>query len=198
MAKQARREEREVLLAEATKAASAKLGAKIYGVVYIDPPRDWGPYNRETGMDRSAENHYPTMSIDDIKALKIPVSRDCVCFCWATIAMLPQALEALAAWGFTYKSAYAWVKTGNPGTGYWSRNQLELLLVATRGNVAAPAQGAQPPQVMTLPRGPHSAKPVEFADMIEKLFPTTPTLEMFARPGTPSRPNWDCWANEAE
>jgi hypothetical protein len=25
-----------------------------------------------------------------------------------------------------------------------------------------------------------------------------PTLEMFARPGTPIRPNWDCWGNEAK
>lgn len=198
VAKQARREEREAALAEATKAASAKLGARLYGVVYIDPPWDWEPYSRETGLDRSAENHYPTMSIDNIKAIRIPAAPDCVCFCWATIPMLPQSLEALAAWGFTYRSAYAWVKTGNACTGYWSRNQLELLLVATRGDVAAPAQGAQPPQVITLPRGPHSAKPVEFADMIEKLFPTSPTLEMFARPRIHNRPNWDCWGNEAE
>ena len=45
----------------------AELGArqralpdKRYGVIYADPPWRFEPYSRITGMDRAAENHYPT------------------------------------------------------------------------------------------------------------------------------------------
>ena len=48
----------------------------------------------------------------------------------------------MAAWGFTYKTHFVWVKD-KIGTGYWNRNKHELLLVGTRGDVPAPAMGTQ-------------------------------------------------------
>jgi N6-adenosine-specific RNA methylase IME4 len=42
-------------------------------------------------------------------------------------------------------------------------------------------------------RGAHSEKPELFAAMIERLWPNTPKLEMFARR---PRPGWDAWGNE--
>ena len=35
-----------------------------YGVLYADPPWRFEPWSRETGMDRAADNHYPTMSFE--------------------------------------------------------------------------------------------------------------------------------------
>jgi hypothetical protein len=32
-----------------------------FGVIYADPPWRFEPYNRVTGMDRAADNHYPVM-----------------------------------------------------------------------------------------------------------------------------------------
>ena len=55
--KQIRRGARERQLAAATQRASQKLGSKLYGVIYADPPWDLVPWSRETGMDRSAANH---------------------------------------------------------------------------------------------------------------------------------------------
>ena len=63
-----------------------------------------------------------------------------------------------------------------------------MLLVGTVGNPPAPAPGTQPPQTLTLPRGRHSEKPEEFAEMIEAMFPTVARLEMFARV---HRPGWE-------
>lgn len=40
----------------------------------------------------AAENHYPTMSIED------------ALFLWAMFPQLPEALRLIKAWGFTYKS----------------------------------------------------------------------------------------------
>ena len=49
--KNVRRERRERELAEATVAASEKLGVRQYGVILADPPWRFEPYSRETGLD---------------------------------------------------------------------------------------------------------------------------------------------------
>jgi hypothetical protein len=38
---------------------------KRYGVIVADPPWPFAVYSRETGLDRSAENHYPVQSIEE-------------------------------------------------------------------------------------------------------------------------------------
>jgi N6-adenosine-specific RNA methylase IME4 len=190
--KQARRAERE-----------AELGVKqmawpttIFGVLYGDPPWRNEPYSRDTGMDRAADNHYPTMTVDEIKARGVPsiAAKDSVLFLWATVPMLPQALEVMKAWGFEYKSCVTWAK-GRLGTGYWFINQTEFLLVGTRGDIPAPAPGTQWPSLIGAPAREHSRKPEVFAEMIEKFFPTLPKIELFAR--GEARPGWAAWGNEA-
>jgi N6-adenosine-specific RNA methylase IME4 len=192
------RTQREKALASATARASAALGTLLYNVILADPPWRFEPYSRETGMDRSAENRYPTMptaNLLDFKPLRVMPARDCVLFCWATAPMMPDALTFITTYGFTYRSFYAWLKPG-PGHGYWShRDQVELLLVAMRGNVPAPAQGTQPAQYQSFPRGEHGEKPDAFADMIAAMFPNVPKLEMFARK---QRAGWHVWGNEVE
>jgi N6-adenosine-specific RNA methylase IME4 len=133
------------------------------------------------------------MSMFDMLSLDVPAADDCVMFMWATVPMLPEALDLLDTWGFQYKSQIVWVKD-RMGTGYWTRNMHEILLIGTKGNVPAPAMGMQPPSVLDLPLGKHSEKPAFFADMISTLYPTTPKLEMFARMG---RVGWDVIGNEA-
>lgn len=190
--KRNRRAERERDLAERTVAASTVLGTNLYGVIYADPPWRWEPRSRESGMDRAADNHYPTMPTDAIKALQVPAAPDSVLFMWATVPMLAQAIEVVTAWGFEYKSALFWDKV-RIATGYWGRDQVELLLIATRGNVPAPAPGEQPAQLVSVNRTEHSAKPESFAADIARLYPTTPKLELFARR---RRDGWDSWGNE--
>lgn len=187
----ARRVRREQELAEATATASQALGKKLFGVIYADPP--WRYDNVPMGdVARQNEQHYPSMALEDIKALRIPAADDCVLFLWATVPLLPEALAVMAAWGFTYKSASTWVKD-KAGTGYWVRGVVEALLIGRRGDVPAPAPGEQFPGVIEAPRGRHSEKPAIFAEHIERLFPNVPKLEMFART---SRAGWDSWGNE--
>jgi len=186
------RQEKEQELAERTIIQTMHSVDKLYGVIYSDPPWKYETFS-ENGMDRSADNHYPTMSMFDMLTLNIPAADDCVLFMWATVPMLPEALDLLHEWGFNYKSHICWIKD-RQGTGYWTRNKHELLLIATKGKVPAPAMGTQPPSVIELPLGRHSEKPAFFADMISTLYPTTPKLEMFARIG---RIGWDVIGNEA-
>jgi N6-adenosine-specific RNA methylase IME4/ParB-like chromosome segregation protein Spo0J len=186
------RQEKEQQLAGKAIGQSLSTNTSLYGVIYADPPWKYETFS-ENGMDRSADNHYPTMSMFEMMALDVPAADDCVLFMWATVPMLPEALDLLHEWGFNYKSHICWIKD-RQGTGYWTRNKHELLLIATKGKVPAPAMGTQPPSVIELPLGRHSEKPAFFADMISTLYPTTPKLEMFARVG---RVGWDVIGNEA-
>jgi N6-adenosine-specific RNA methylase IME4/ParB-like chromosome segregation protein Spo0J len=186
------RQEKEQQLAGKAIGQSLSASTSLYGVLYADPPWKFETHS-ENGMDRSADNHYPTMSMFDMLTLNVPAADDCVMFMWATVPMLPEALDLLDSWGFEYKSHIAWIKD-RQGTGYWTRNKHELLLIGTKGRVPAPAMGTQPPSVIELPITKHSEKPAFFADMIASLYPTTPKLEMFARMG---RVGWDVIGNEA-
>jgi hypothetical protein len=65
--KKAARKERERTLADKQRA----LPEKRYGVILADPPWRFEPRSRDSGMDRAADNHYPTMETEDIAALPI-------------------------------------------------------------------------------------------------------------------------------
>ena len=98
---------------------------KKYGIIYADPPWQYKVYSKK-GAGRSAESHYPTMSIEDIRALPVGelADRDCALFLWITFPMLLDALSVIKAWGFTYKTvAFAWVKQNKrptPCFGAWA------------------------------------------------------------------------------
>lgn len=189
--KKERRAKRERDLA----AKQEALPNKRYGVIYADPEWRFEVYSRDTGMDRAADNHYPTSGTDEICARSVQniAADDCALFLWATVPMLPDALRVMSAWGFDYKSHCIWAKD-RIGTGYWFRNQHELLLVGTKGSVPAPAMGTQIASLVDAPVGHHSEKPNAFYNLIESYFPNLPKIELNARA---ARPGWDAWGYEA-
>jgi len=193
--RQAEKKARRARLEAELGARQKALPTKKYGGVLGDPPWRFEPWSRITGMDRAAENHYPTASLAAIKALDVAgiAAADCVLFLWATAPMLPHAIEVMEAWGFTYKTCAVWAKD-RIGTGYWLRNRHELLLIGTRGNPPAPAPGTQWPSLIQAPVREHSRKPDEVYALIESYFPTLPKIELFARH---ARPGWDRWGSEA-
>lgn len=178
-------------------AAPGKVG-RLYPVVYADPPWRFGVRAEETGREKSAENHYPTMPTEAICGLLAELggvaARDAVLFLWATNPMLRDGLAVMQAWGFTYKSHWIWDKEV-AGTGYWGRDRHELLLIGTRGEAAAPLPGTQPETVYRERKGRHSAKPDWFAGQVERLFPGVARIELFARA---ARPGWDVWGFESD
>jgi N6-adenosine-specific RNA methylase IME4 len=190
--KKAKRAEREVHLAQTQRS----LPDKRYGVIYADPEWRFEVYSAESGLDRAADNHYPTSTLEEIMArdVKSIAADDCVLFLWVTCPMLAAGFKVIDAWGFEYKSRFVWGKD-KIGHGYWVRDNAEELLIATRGNVPAPAMGDQFPALQHAPVGAHSAKPELFAGIIESYFPNLPKIELNRR--GPPRPGWDAWGNEA-
>lgn len=183
-----RREER---LEQIITHASA-LPDKRYPVIYADPP--WR-YEHAPSESRAIENQYPTMTHEEICNLPIAdlVADDAILFMWATSPKLAEAMAVLAAWGFTYRTCAIWDKE-KIGMGYYFRQQHELLLLATRGSMPAPAVEARDSSVYREVRGPHSAKPEYFSDLICRMYPGVPRIELFNRGG---REGWDVWGNQS-
>lgn len=187
---------KEVRIAERAKRdaelESPSLPTGRYGLVYVDPP--W-QYDFSKSDSREIENHYPTMDLEQICALPVAdlFETDCVCFMWATSPKLAEAMKVLEAWGLEYKTCMVWVKN-KIGMGYYARQQHELLLIATRGNPPVPEPQDRPSSVINAPRGEHSAKPEEFYGLLDRMYPYSRRVELFARS---KREGWDGWGNQA-
>ncbi|MBK6869788.1 MAG: hypothetical protein IPG98_18440 [Burkholderiales bacterium] len=189
-----RRNERlEKIVAISTGNAPVGEIAERYPVIYLDPP--WR-YEHAESEARAIENQYPTMSLDEIKAMDMTrvAFDDCVMFMWATSPKLAEAFEVLDAWGFSYRTCAVWDKQ-KIGMGYYFRQQHELLLVAVKGQPPTPAPADRPSSVLSYPRGQHSSKPHEVYEVIEAMYPTLQKLEMFCR--TP-RAGWGVWGNQSK
>lgn len=175
--------------------------AKKYGIIYAGPPWAFKVYSKK-GMGRSAETHYPTMSLDDIKNLPVSdiADKDCALFMWTTIPMLKDCFEVLSAWGFVFKTiAFVWIKQNRKsdslfwGMGYWTRANAEFCILATKGKPKRVAKDVH--QVIISHIEEHSKKPNEARERIIRLMGDIPRVELFAR----QKPDgWDVWGNEVE
>lgn len=115
-------------------------------------------------------------------------------------ALLPEGLEVMKAWGFSYKTNMIWEKVrkdGMPdgrGVGFYFRNVTEILLFGVRGNKNRTKDpGRSQVNLVRAMKREHSRKPDEFIELIEKCS-EGPYLELFARG---SRDGWDMWGNQA-
>jgi N6-adenosine-specific RNA methylase IME4 len=168
-----------------------------YPIIYADPP--WKHDCANIGSDRATENHYPPMELDEICALPVKdLARDngAVLFLWTTVTHLFESVKVVEAWGFEYVTSAVWDKQ-HIGCGYWFRGQHEYLLVCKRGEFPAPLLGDAKSSLYSELRGPHSAKPEYYREVIEQYYPTLPKIELFARPGRSPRPGWAVWGNQS-
>lgn len=156
----------------------------------------------EKGLGRSAGNHYPTMSLEDIKNLPINnlADKNCVLFMWTTIPLLKDSFSVLDSWGFEYKSiAFVWIKLNKKsdtlfwGMGHWTRSNAELCILATKGHPKR--KSAKVHQVIMSHIQQHSKKPDEARERIIELIGDLPRIELFARE---KKDGWDSWGNEIE
>jgi N6-adenosine-specific RNA methylase IME4 len=146
------------------------------------------------------------MEMEDIGALPVAdlAAENCCLFMWFVWPTLPEALDIIKAWGFTYKTcAFSWLKadpyrlfadeaTVRMGLGYWTRSNTEACLLATRGKPRRVANNVR--QGIIAPIRQHSRKPEDIHERIERLV-VGPYAELFCRQ---RRPSWDAWGNETE
>jgi N6-adenosine-specific RNA methylase IME4 len=176
---------------------AAALGKFV--VLYADPPWRY-EHPPMGGSNRSIENQYPTMALEEICTLPISeiAHENAVLFLWATNPKLRECMNVLDAWGFgdaCYRTNMVWTKD-DIGMGYYFREQHELLLVAKRGELPAPPVEARRSSVLNAPRMEHSAKPAAVYDIIDSMYPGVRKIELFSRSKV-ERPLWTTWGNQA-
>jgi len=162
-----------------------------YDVIYADPPWEYD----NSGFNQSAEQHYPVMSLDEIKNLSVAdlAANPCVLFLWATSPLLPEALEVMEAWGFEYRASRVWIKDKAPTIGWWLNTRHELLLIGTRGGNAHPLEKVD--SIINAKVTTHSCKPESVKRDIETCYPG-PKIELFARKAVKGDGTWTYWGNE--
>jgi len=158
-----------------------------YPTIVIDPP--WRYDNVATRG--AAEDHYPTMSLEELAELELPAADDAHIYLWVTNGFIREGFDLLDAWGFTYKTTLTWCKP-QIGMGNWFRNSTEHVLFGVRGKL--PTQRNDVPTWFLANRTKHSAKPESFYDLVESCSPS-PWFEMFAR--RKRLGDWHVWGNEA-
>lgn len=159
-----------------------------YKTIMLDPPWD---INQKGKL--GAINHYNLMTLDQIRNLPIPelAADNAHLWLWVPNGLVPEAIQLIKDWGFTYRNSFYWIKP-RLGLGVYLRNASETVLFATRGK--APVLFKGQPNWLFAPLQDHSHKPEEMYEVIERVSPG-PYLELFARR---HRHGWDSWGNEID
>jgi ParB-like chromosome segregation protein Spo0J len=142
-----RRAERVERLVAATK-GNAPLGlSQRYSVILADPP--WRYEHPTFSLSRDIEQHYPTLTLDEICALPVAdlATDDSMLFLWVPPAILEQAFAVIHAWGFDYRTNITWVKP-SVGMGNYVRQRHEHLLIARRGEFPLPEPAHRPNSII--------------------------------------------------
>lgn len=172
-----------------------------YRTIVADPPWRYG----NTSTRGAAEDHYQTMSIEELCALDVARDRaapESHLYLWATAGHLPEAFAVMAAWGFTYKTYLVWVKP-QMGMGNYFRISTELVLFGVKGGLRTNHRGLM--NYFEAKRAKHSAKPGAFRDLVKKAS-SGPYLELFARCRRATElacscshceDGWDVWGDQS-
>ncbi len=179
------------------------VGGHKFSTILADPP--WQFTNRTGKMapEHKRLARYETLPLEKICQIPVSVAADSPAhlYLWIPNAMLPDGLEVMRAWGFTYKSNIIWHKVrkdGGPdgrGVGFYFRNTTEMILFGIRGKFARTlAPGRRQVNIIRTQKQEHSRKPDELYDIIERCS-SGPYLELFARG---PRPKWSSWGNQAQ
>lgn len=177
---------------------------KKYNIIYADPAWDYSSAWKRENSDSAgiwglAQNHYNTMSLEDIK--KLPVSNiaddNCFLFLWATFPQIQEALDVIKSWGFEYKTVgFTWIKKDSNGKnfvgmGWYTRANAEVCLIAKKGKPKIINHGIK--QIIETQIQSHSKKPNIVRDKIIQLCGDLPRIELFARTKIHG---WDTWGND--
>src|SRR5262245_11371583 len=88
-----------------------------YGSILIDPPWRFSNRTGKVAPEHRRLRRYETMSFQEIAALRVgelalPKSH---LYLWTPNALIAEALEIMASWGFTYKTNIVWLKVRKDG-----------------------------------------------------------------------------------
>lgn len=179
------------------------VAGRRFRTILADPP--WRFQNRTGKMapEHRRLSRYGTLDLAAIKHIPVAeaASEPAHLYLWVPNALLPEGLDVMAAWGFSYKSNIVWHKvrkdggSDGRGVGFYFRNVTELVLFGTRGrNARTEAPGRSQVNLLSTRKREHSRKPDELYDIVENCSPG-PYLELFGRG---ARKGWTTWGDQSE
>lgn len=162
-----------------------------YDVIVIDPP--WPIQKIEYDVrPNQVVLDYPTMTEDELAAMKMPAADDCHLWLWTTHKYLPMALRLLEVWGFKYTCTFVWHKDNGMQPIGLPKYNCEFALYARRGSpkfIDAKAFFL----CFNGKSGAHSEKPSEFYDLVRRVTAGI-RIDIFNRRKIDG---FDVWGNEA-
>ena len=177
-----------------------------YNAIILDPPV---PYERTAGQG-VANKQYSLMTWDDLAALgtllHAVAAPNCAIFLWICPPLLMETAAMVRAWNMRYiTKAFCWTKIYDNGgfvCGLGSHTRANSEDVWLLSNGTPRRDNADVYQVVATletetiiaPPGPHSRKPEEIQNRIER-YSGGPYLEIFARR---RRPGWTTIGNELD
>lgn len=168
-----------------------------YQIIYADPPWKYGGSGGPKW--HRADNYYPTMSFAEINAMRPDIDAiadpdNCLLFMWVVSPELDKCIETGKAWGFDFITvAFVWYKE-RANAGNYTMSSCELCLLFKKGKI--PPDRVRNPgqkQFISEPVTIHSRKPACVRERIEKMYPKSKKIELFARQRALG---WDCWGNQ--
>lgn len=190
--KEIKKQEREEYIKEQVKEIEMNLyqpPTGLFDVIVIDPPWPYGTKYDPNG--RRAANPYPEMSLEQIKAIELPATENCVLWLWTTHKFLRYSFDILDGWGFRDVAILTWVKD-RMGLGSWLRSQSEFCIMAVKGIPTINLTNQT--TVIHGPLREHSRKPDEFYEMVDGLC-VGYRLDYFSRE---RREGWSQFGNDME
>lgn len=172
-----------------------------YGLIMADPPwkqskggkKSVRPLSSGTGLD------YPICSMDEIsehlRQASSVTSNNSILFLWTIDKYLFEAQAIAEDLGYKLHARMIWNKVNGIPAAFTVRYGHEYLLYMYKGKLipVAPDERGKIHTVFTERVRRHSQKPEIAYEIIERLYPAIPKLEMYARN---TRDGWDSFGNE--
>ena len=149
-----------------------------FDLILCDPP-----YLYDVEANRASDrigNHYMQMKTQDICNLPVQniTQKKAILFLWSPSPKVQDAMEIIKAWNFEYKTQIVWNKR-IVGLGHNVRQMHEILLIAKKGDYPTPLY--KPPSIIEEKRTDHSRKPQKSYSVIQRMYPESRKIELFAR-----------------
>lgn len=181
---------------------------KKYQIIYADPPWQQSKGGKKNVRPNSSGEklEYPVLTLDDIRKIlykaKGFMDENHILFLWTIDKYLFEAEEIAYFNGYKLHARMIWNKVTGIPAAFTIRYGHEYLLYMYHGKLlpVAVEERGKIHSVFTEQVKSHSQKPEIAYRIIERLYPNTERLELFARKKrqTLFGGNWDVWGNEVE